>query len=98
MAISGEGTGEARPAATRVTPRYSLFTPKTLKILAAVTLVLLAAGAAIGSDNDVLWTLDDVVFFALILSVLALIVLTVGTLREVAHDLAKRVHAADWPI
>ena len=57
-----------------------MFSAKTLKILAAVTLVLLAAGAAIGSDNDVLWILDDIVFFGLILSVLALIVLTVGTL------------------
>ena len=57
-----------------------MFTAKTLKILAAVTLVLLVSGAAIGEDNDVLWILDDIVFFGLILSVLALIVLTVGTL------------------
>jgi hypothetical protein len=57
-----------------------VFTAKTLKILAAVTLVLLAVGAAIGPDHDVLWILDDVVFYALILSVLALVVVTVGTL------------------
>lgn len=57
-----------------------MFTARTLKILAAVTLVELAVSAAIGEDRDVLWILDDVLFFALILSVLALIVLTVGTL------------------
>jgi hypothetical protein len=57
-----------------------VFTAKTLKILAAVTLVEFAATAAIGDGRDVLWILDDVLFFALILSVLALIVLTVGTL------------------
>ncbi len=57
-----------------------MFTAKTLNILAAVTLVLLVASAAIGDDNDVLWILDDIIFFGLILSVLALIVLTVGTL------------------
>jgi hypothetical protein len=59
-----------------------MFTAKTLKILAAVTVVLIAAGAAMGSDNDVLWILDDVVFFGLILSVLLLIVLTIGVLAK----------------
>ena len=59
-----------------------MFTAKTLKILAAVTLVEFAVSAAIGSHNDVLWILDDVIFFGLILSVLALIVLTVGTLAK----------------
>lgn len=57
-----------------------MFTAKTLKILAAVTLVEFAVSAAIGEGHDVLWILDDVLFFALILSVLALIVVTVGTL------------------
>ena len=57
-----------------------MFTARTLKILAAVTLVELAVTAAIGDGRDVLWILDDVLFFALIISVLALIVLTVGTL------------------
>ena len=55
-----------------------MFTAKALKILAATTLVLFAAGAAMGSDNDVLWILDDIVFFGLILSVLALIMVTIG--------------------
>jgi hypothetical protein len=57
-----------------------MFTAKTLKILAAVTLVEFIVSAAIGSDHDVLWILDDVLFFALIISVLALILLTIGVL------------------
>lgn len=57
-----------------------MFTAKTLKILAAITLVEFVAAAAIGDDKDVLWIVDDVLFFGLILSVLALIVLTVGVL------------------
>ena len=57
-----------------------MFTAKTLKILAAVTLVEFAVVGAIGEDHDVLWILDDILFVALILSVLALIVLTVGVL------------------
>jgi hypothetical protein len=59
-----------------------MFTAKTLKILAAVTLVEFAVSAAIGSGRDVLWVLDDILFFALILSVIALIVLTVGVLMK----------------
>jgi hypothetical protein len=59
-----------------------MFTAKTLKILAVITLVLFAAGAAIGSDNDVLWVLDDIIFFSLILSALLLIVLTIGVLAK----------------
>lgn len=57
-----------------------MFTSKTLKILAAVTLVEFAASAAIGDGRDVLWIVDDILFVALILSVLALIVLSVGVL------------------
>jgi hypothetical protein len=55
-----------------------MFTAKTLKILAAITLVQFAVAAAIGEHNDVLWILDDVIFFSLILSVLALIMVTIG--------------------
>lgn len=57
-----------------------MFTSKTLKILAAVTLAEFAASAAIGEDRDVLWVLDDILFVGLILSVLALVVLSVGVL------------------
>lgn len=57
-----------------------MFSAKTLKILAATTFVLFVVSAAIGSDHDVLWVLDDVIFVALILSVLALIALSVGVL------------------
>jgi hypothetical protein len=59
-----------------------VFIAKSLKILAAVTVVLFAAGAAIGSDNDVLWILDDIMFFGFILSALLLIVLTIGVLAK----------------
>ena len=57
-----------------------MVTKKTLKYLAAVTAVLFAAGAAIGEDRDVLWIVDDVVFYGFILCALALIVLSVGVL------------------
>ncbi|HEX6714915.1 MAG TPA: hypothetical protein VF066_16105 [Thermoleophilaceae bacterium] len=57
-----------------------MFTAKTLKILAAVTLVEFAVAAAIGDDRDVLWIVDDLLFFGLIISVLALILLSVGVL------------------
>lgn len=57
-----------------------MFTAKTLKVLAALTLALVAVSAAIGPNRDVLWVVDDILFFALILSVLALVILTVGTL------------------
>lgn len=59
-----------------------MFTAKTLKILAAVTLVEFALTAAIGDGRDVLWVLDDVLFVGLILSVLALVVITAGTLMK----------------
>jgi hypothetical protein len=59
-----------------------MFTAKTLKILAAVTLVEFALTAAIGDGRDVLWILDDILFFGLILSVLALVVITAGTLMK----------------
>jgi hypothetical protein len=53
---------------------------KTLIGLAALTLVLFVAAGAIGEDNDVLWIVDDVVFFAFIGCAVALIVLSVGVL------------------
>jgi hypothetical protein len=57
-----------------------MFTAKTLKILAAVTFVEFAVSAAIGPDHDVVWILDDILFFALIISVIALILLSIGVL------------------
>jgi hypothetical protein len=56
-----------------------MFTRKTLTRLAAVTLVLWAIGIALGPDHDVLYVLDDVLFFAIIFCTIALVVLTVGT-------------------
>jgi hypothetical protein len=52
----------------------------TLIGLAALTLVLFVAAGAIGEDNDVLWIVDDIVFFGFIGCALALIVLSVGVL------------------
>ena len=53
---------------------------KTLIGLAIATLVLFVAGAAIGSDNDVLWIVDDIVFFGLIGCALALVALSIAAL------------------
>jgi hypothetical protein len=52
----------------------------TLAVLAAVTFVLFVAGAAIGSDNDVLWIVDDIVFIGFLLCALALVVSTITVL------------------
>jgi hypothetical protein len=57
-----------------------MVTAKTLKYLAALTAVLFAISALIGSDRDVLWIVDDIVFFALLLSAVLLVVLTVAVL------------------
>ena len=54
--------------------------------LAAVTLVLFGASAIIGENNDVLWILDDIVWFGFLACALALLVLCVGVLvRSVAR-------------
>jgi hypothetical protein len=53
---------------------------KTLIGLAAVTLVLFVAASAIGEDNDVLWVVDDIVFFGFIGCVVALVALSVTAL------------------
>ena len=52
----------------------------TLAALAALTLGLFIAGAAIGEDNDVLWIVDDIVFVGFLLCALALVVSTVAVL------------------
>lgn len=57
-----------------------MLTAKTLKYLAALTAVLFAAGAAIGDDRDVLWIVDDLVWFGFLLCAVALIVLSAGVL------------------
>ena len=57
-----------------------MVTAKTLKYLAAVTAVLFAVGALIGEDNDVLWIVDDIVWFGFLLCAVLLIVLTVAVL------------------
>jgi uncharacterized membrane protein YqjE len=59
-----------------------MLTANTLKYLAAVTAVLFAASALIGDDRDVLWILDDVIWFALLLCGVLLIVLTAAVLAR----------------
>jgi hypothetical protein len=53
---------------------------KTLIGLAVATLVLFVAAGVIGSDNDVLWIVDDLVFFGLIGCVVALVALSIAAL------------------
>ena len=52
----------------------------TLIGLAALTLVLFIVGGAIGEDNDVLWIVDDIVFFGFIGCVVALVALSIAAL------------------
>ena len=53
---------------------------KTLIGLAVATLVLFVAGGAIGEDNDVLWIVDDIVFFGFIGCAVALVALSIAAL------------------
>jgi hypothetical protein len=57
-----------------------MLTANTLKYLAAVTAVLFAAGAAIGEDHDVLYIVDDIIWFGFLLCAITLIVLSAGIL------------------
>jgi hypothetical protein len=57
-----------------------MLTGNTLKYLAAVTAVLFVASAAIGDNRDVLYIVDDLIWFGFLLCALTLIVLTVGVL------------------
>ncbi|MEA2367158.1 MAG: hypothetical protein QOE69_720 [Thermoleophilaceae bacterium] len=57
-----------------------MLTSKTLKYLAAATAVLFAAAALIGEGRDVLWVVDDIVFFGFIVCAIALVVLSAGVL------------------
>jgi hypothetical protein len=52
----------------------------TLIGLAVATLVLFIAGAAIGQDNDVLWIVDDIVFFGFLGCAVALVALSIAAL------------------
>jgi hypothetical protein len=73
-----------------------MLTAKTLKYLAVATAVLFAVGAIIGSDNDVLWILDDVIFFGFILCAIALVVLSAGVLvRHLSSSGRPNGSAAD---
>jgi hypothetical protein len=53
---------------------------KTLAWLAAVWFVLFVVGGLIGEDHDVLWIVDDIIWYALLLSSAALVVMSVTVL------------------
>jgi hypothetical protein len=53
-------------------------------ILAAVTFVLCVAAFAIGEHNDVLYIVDDIVFYGFVACTLALIAMTVAILVRAA--------------
>jgi hypothetical protein len=57
-----------------------MLTSNTLKYLAALTAVLFALAALIGENNDVLWIVDDIVWFGFLLCALVLVVLSAGVL------------------
>jgi hypothetical protein len=59
-----------------------MVTARTLKYLAALTAVLFAVGAVIGDDRDVLWIVDDIVWFGFLLCAVLLIVLSAGVLAR----------------
>jgi hypothetical protein len=53
-------------------------------VLAGVTFVLFVVTGAIGSGKDVLWVLDDILFFGFLLSAVLLIAMTVAILVKAA--------------
>ena len=59
-----------------------MVTATTLKYLAAVTAVLFAVGAVIGEDRDILWIVDELIFFGFLLCAILLIVLSAGVLAR----------------
>lgn len=61
-----------------------MFTRRNYAILAGVTAVLFVAAGAIGEGRDVLWVVDDIVFFGFIACALLLVVMTVGILVKAA--------------
>ena len=62
----------------------------TIIALAAVTLVLFGLSAVFGESNDVLWILDDIVWFGFLACALALIVLCVGVLVRSVSGTSRR--------
>jgi hypothetical protein len=75
-----------------------MLTAKTLKYLAALTAVLFAGAAAIGEDRDVLWILDDILFFGFLLCAMALIVLSAGVLVRSLKSSRQRGERGTEPI
>jgi hypothetical protein len=73
---AGRSVGEDRSS----TEGVAVINRKTLIGLALTTVALFAAGAVIGEDNDFLWIVDDIVFFAFIGCALALVALSIAVL------------------
>ena len=61
---------------------HPMINRKTLIALAFATLVLTVVGSFVGEDNDVLWILDDIIFFGWIGCLLALVGLSVAALAR----------------
>jgi len=61
-----------------------VFTRRNYTVLAAITAVLFVSAGAIGQGRDVLWVVDDIVFFGFLASALLLVVMTVGILVKAA--------------
>lgn len=61
-----------------------MITRRNYIILAVTTLVLFALAAVIGDGRDVLWILDDVIFFGFLISAVLLLVMTVAVLVRAA--------------
>ena len=61
-----------------------MITRRNYAVLAAVTFVLFIATGAVGSGKDVLWILDDVLFFGFLACALMLIAMTVAILVRAA--------------
>ena len=61
-----------------------MITRRNYAVLAAVTFALFIAAGAVGSGNDVVWVLDDIVFFGFLGCALLLIGMTVAILVRAA--------------
>jgi hypothetical protein len=87
--MASGAAGRTVAANPELTKGEVMINRKTLVTLAAVTFTLLVAGALIGEDNDVLWIVDDIVWFGFLGCALALIVLTVAALARGARRMGS---------
>ena len=73
---------------------HPMINRKTLIALAFATLVLTVAGSIVGEDKDVLWILDEIVFFGWIGCIVALVGLSVAALARSLRTAAMTRHRA----